>query len=322
MSNHSQQHHISSNAINKAEIIRQIEKFTEREVKWAAHNICCNGLVKQEEIGVNNVKQKLISILPVLDGHNLDFNQIQLPKIEFLISDEHFEWLENNYRAQLFTCLILIKNYKEADYSPYTDIYYGDKPLGFIYSFFDLNRRFICNSKNSFIVSNINNKIELIKIIKNKWLNIIKNNKYDPWVRESDHQRLEYIYKHLMRTSRLILVNSTITIPTNRYMDLILASLDTIGIEQLAIQDYEIPQAILDSRKVSIDKIKQGWSQKKYNDAGKTKRPYHLPLTKKSKERLEKMAALEQKSAATKLNELINSFYESKYIGQDGKDIY
>ena len=322
MSNHSQQQLISSNTTNRDEVRRQVKKFAEREVKWVAYNICCNGLVRQEEIKLNDIKNDLISLLPIIHNDKLNFNQIQQSKLEFLIPDEHFEWLKNDYRAQLFTCSILINNYQEAERSSFMDIYYGNEPLGFIYSFFDLSMRFISKSTRSFTVSNINNNVELIKIIKNKWFNLVKNNKYDIWVRKSDYQRLEYIYKHLERTSRLILVDSIITIDPNRRMDLILASLDTIGIEQLAIRYYEIPQSILDSRKISINKIKQAWSQKKYNDAGKIKRPYHLPLTKKSKERLEKMAALEQKSAATKLNELINSSYESKYIGQDGKDIY
>ena len=322
MSNHIQQQTISLNATNGAEVRRQIEKFTEREIKWVAHNICSDGLIRQEEIKLNDIKNELISLLPILHNDKLNFNQIQQSKLEFLIPDEHFEWLKNDYRAQLFTCSILINNYKEAERSSFMDIYYGNEPLGFIYSFFDLSMRFISKSTRSFTVSSINNKVELIKIIKNKWFNIVKNNKYDMWVRESEHQRLEYIYKHLKRTSRLILVNSSITIDPNRSMDLILASLDTMGIEQLAIRDYEISQSILDSRNLSINKIKQAWSQKKYHDAGKAKRPYHLPLTKESKERLEKMAMIENKQVANKLNELINLYYETEYINQDGKDIY
>jgi len=47
-----------------------------------------------------------------------------------------------------------------------------------------------------------------------------------------------------------------------------------------------------------------------------------LPLTKESKERLEKMAMIENKQVANKLNELINLYYETEYINQDGKDIY
>ena len=133
MSNHSQQQPISLNATNGAEVRRQIEKFTEREVKWVAHNICCDELVRQEEIKLNDIKNELISLLPILHNDKLNFNQIQQSKLEFLIPDEHFEWLKNDYRAQLFTCSILINNYKEAERSSFMDIYYGNETLGFIY---------------------------------------------------------------------------------------------------------------------------------------------------------------------------------------------
>ncbi len=57
-------------------------------------------------------------------------------------------------------------------------------------------------------------------------------------------------------------------------------------------------------------------------DAGKTKKPYHLPLTKNTKSRLTKMAQVQGLSETAMLETLINRSYELDYVNADGKDLY
>ena len=68
--------------------------------------------------------------------------------------------------------------------------------------------------------------------------------------------------------------------------------------------------------------MKRAWSQQKYRDAGKTKKPYHLPLTQQTQERLERMASIQNTTATLILDMLINSAYETDYVDRHGKDIY
>ena len=75
-------------------------------------------------------------------------------------------------------------------------------------------------------------------------------------------------------------------------------------------------------RTLFVDKMKRAWSQQKYRDAGKTKKPYHLPLTKNTKDRLEKMAQVKGLSETAMLDILINRSYEMEYVDIDGKDLY
>ena len=76
------------------------------------------------------------------------------------------------------------------------------------------------------------------------------------------------------------------------------------------------------SRNLFIDKMKRAWSQKKYRNAGKTKQPYHLPLTKHTKARLEKMAKVKGLSETALLDILINSEYQLKFLDVDGSELY
>ncbi|MEN8626392.1 hypothetical protein [Psychrobacter proteolyticus] len=311
----------SSNHANKNKIEQKLNEFTDRDLAWTANYICLHEPIGPKNISPNNVKSNLIDILQKLSNEKMTIDFIIEIKRHSIIADSYFDWLRNDYRAQVFTYSLLVKNYDGAHHD-YRDIFYTYDPLGYIYWLFDTQVKFYKIGKNATLVNDISDKQKLIQSIQRKWLSIIKNDKYTAWVNESDNEREDWIYKHLVRTSKILSTGSAIVIDHNKKTELILASLDAIGIEQLAIQDYEISQAIIDSRKISIDKIKRAWSQKKYNNAGKTKRPYHLPLTKISRERLKKMATIEKKSDTAKLNELINFFYESEYINPQGNDIF
>lgn len=322
MSNYQLPRYGSSYGVDTNKIEQKIKEFTDRDLACTANYICLHEPIGPTNIPPNNIKDSLINILPKLSNERMAIDFIIDMKRKLIIADSYFDWLRNDYRAQVFTYFLLVKSYG-GSHDEYRDIFYTYDPLGYIYWLFDTQMRFHKIGKNATSVNDISDKEKLIQSIQRKWLSIIKNDKYTAWVNESDNEREDWIYKHLVRTSKILSTDGAVTIDyNNKKSELILASLDTIGIEHLAIQDYELSQAIVDSRKISIDKIKRAWSQKKYNNAGKTKRPYHLPLTKISRERLKKMAAIEKKSDTAKLNELINLFYESKYMDQQGSDIF
>ena len=297
-----------------------IEGLTDRESRWAATHICNTEPLGPREILPTNIKEGLISALSSLANNGDKLAYIMNQRHSLIIPDEHFNWLENNYRAQLFTCFLLTQNYIVPHFD-FTDSYYRDDPLGFIYCYLDIQERLYSISKKLLPVNNIQDKIKLMNAIEKKWLNIIKNDKYTSWVEKSDSERMAWIYGHLSRTGRLLSIN-TVTIDHNNKLDLILASLDALHINHLAINDSEITSSVIAIRKVSFDKIKRAWSQKKYNNEGKTKKPYHLPLTKVTKDRLDKMALIEDVKPATILDRLINSAYVVNYVDEHGEDKY
>ena len=105
--------------------------------------------------------------------------------------------------------------------------------------------------------------------------------------------------------------------------DAVLASLDMIDYPIFAeLKNRNFRYEPTANKELIIDKMKRAWSQQKYRDAGNTKKPYHLPLTKKTKARLEKMAQVQGVSETAMLDILINRFYDLDYVDVNGKDLY
>lgn len=317
MSQHQSQYHEGSENPN---LRGSIEGLTDRESKWAATHICNIGPLSPRDISPTNIKEGLISALKILADGDSKLAYIMSKRHNFIVPDEHFNWLENSYRAQIFTCFFLTQNYRVPD-SVFADSYYRDDPLGTIYCCLDTQERLRSISGKALPVNNIHDKIKLLNTIEKKWLNIIENDKYTLWVEKSDSERIAWIYGHLSRTGRLLSID-TVTIDHNNKLDLILASLDALHINHLSINDHEIALSVIAIRKVSFDKIKRAWSQKKYTNAGKTKKPYHLPLTKVAKARLDKMASIEDVTPSIFLDNLINLAYEASYVNEHGEDKY
>ena len=317
MTQHQPQYHEGSENPN---LRGSIEGLTDRESKWAATHIYNIGPLSPRDISPTNIKEGLISALKILADGDGKLAYIMSKRHNFIVPDEHFNWLKNSYRAQIFTCFFLTQNYRVPD-SVFADSYYRDDPLGAIYCCLDTQERLRSISGKALPVNNIHDKIKLLNTIEKKWLNIIEHDKYTLWVEKSDSERIAWIYGHLSRTGRLLSIDA-VTIDHNNKLDLILASLDALHINHLSINDHEIALSVIAIRKVSFDKIKRAWSQKKYNNAGKTKKPYHLPLTKTTKSRLDKMALIEDVTPSSFLEKLINLAYESSYVDESGEDSY
>jgi len=67
-----------------------------------------------------------------------------------------------------------------------------------------------------------------------------------------------------------------------------------------------------------MNKLNKAWSQKKFRDKDKVKKPYHLPLTKKAKEELRKLSAFKDLSESDILEELIHQMFLKEMCDKDG----
>lgn len=59
----------------------------------------------------------------------------------------------------------------------------------------------------------------------------------------------------------------------------------------------------------TLNKINKAWSQKKFRDGNKVKKPYHIPLTKKAKEELAKLSDFKNLSESDILEKLIHQMF-------------
>jgi hypothetical protein len=71
-----------------------------------------------------------------------------------------------------------------------------------------------------------------------------------------------------------------------------------------------------------INLLKKAWQQKQFRDKGGLKKPYHLPLTKKTKSQLEQLAEKMNISETKTLEKLIENAYKNEMLDEKGKACY
>lgn len=164
---------------------------------------------------------------------------------------------------------------------------------------------------------------------KQSWLNKLKDcwvNFRTPaadlkWLKQDDEDQLLWAWNYLKEQSKKALflcpASSFLPPPANRkeYYNAILASLDAMTV----FDGFGQPNA---EKQVFIAKFKKAWSQRKFRAAGKTKKPYHLPLTIKAKSSLEKLALVKDCSESDILEELINREYVVICLDAQGNEKY
>lgn len=73
---------------------------------------------------------------------------------------------------------------------------------------------------------------------------------------------------------------------------------------------------------IEINTLKKAWQQKQFRDKGGLKKPYHLPLTKKTKSQLEALAEKMDISESKTLERLIEDAYNHEMLDNKGKTLY
>ena len=74
-------------------------------------------------------------------------------------------------------------------------------------------------------------------------------------------------------------------------------------------------------RQFFIEKMKKTWSQKKFRDAGKTKKPHHLPLTKTTITQLQKLTKLMNMKEHQIIELLVDEAFRNEVM-INGKEIF
>lgn len=71
-----------------------------------------------------------------------------------------------------------------------------------------------------------------------------------------------------------------------------------------------------------MNKINKAWSQKKFRDGNKVKKPYHIPLTKKAREELRDLSNFKELSEAVILEGLIHQMFLKEMCDEKGNSKY
>lgn len=142
-----------------------------------------------------------------------------------------------------------------------------------------------------------------------QWNSIKLPEKDIKWLNMNNSEQIEWACQYLIK-NRLILNNYYFLSTLASKYDIVLASLDSLSYSS-SPSDKEL----------FLLKMKKTWSQKKFRDSGKAKKPFHLPLTKHTQTRLEELSRIENVSISKIIERLVDLEYE-KYSNTKGKNLY
>ena len=252
---------------------------------------------KEELLKRTRKDDKIDTVISFIDN----LNTLYLEKYEL-------KWLEGNERAQIFVYNYLVENNM---ISPSRFGISRKKDIkDIVHNILNNLIKGLNNREN--VISDLDFKKDVVEVTQKVWHVLEANDNYSKWLKKAD---LDWVRNYLVEKNLYRYDVENYVGNNNRELRL-LASLDAIDIKQGQSYTHSPSKTII------IDKMKRAWSQQKYRDAGKTKKPYHLPLTKKTKARLEKMAEVEGLSETAMLDHLINMSYEIDYTDKNGKDLY
>lgn len=284
-----------------------IRSLTLRQIRWMQKYLASSKNTSFLSMGSNDPYEELIYQLSRQEDFKNLVTDAYLKMSYNLVPEQHFAWLINNLRGQIFTLNVL---FKDNNYD-YFDKNINNLMNG-IYQFFD-------NKENK---DNVESKILFLNDIEKRWFIVFNNENYSNWLSESDKDHIKWVKDYLLKAG----VCNNLIHDGASHKDIrshVLASLDIIDypVSNLGINNF-INFKSSDRKEIIIDKMKRAWSQQKYRDAGKTKKAYHLPLTKQTHNRLEKMAKIKGLSQTAMLDILINSEYQLRFLDRDGNELY
>lgn len=240
---------------------------------------------------------------------------------QYMVNENYFHWLYKNLRAQIFT-LIYIRNYHSFKLKLVNKSYENEGqgylfPIQFNHVNVDCNGEIINEvyevlDKNYITESPMtkSNKEELMDGVRALWSVINQECDYTEWVNESYEDKISWLEKYLKRKGYYIdTIKATSTLEQRKA--LCLASLDLMEFKSMVkgSHDYSKSREKADF----IDRMKRSWSQKVYRDSGRERKQYHLPLTKATKDKLSKMAGIDEMKQADILECIINDHYNNNY---------
>ena len=176
----------------------------------------------------------------------------------------------------------------------------------FVIEFIDSVRFFTANAKF---------KNQLVGELKNIWLESKTPSEETDWIEKDNKKQLEWAWNYLCSHEKNALWLKPVS--PKEYHDAILASLDI-----MTVLRWEVGYSKDAEKELFIQRFRKAWSQKKFRAEGKTKKPYHLPLTKKSKAALETLAQVRNQSENEVLESLINEAYVNTCLDATGREKY
>lgn len=287
---------------------KKIIPLSDREAVCLRNYLTYNLDRRFAELPIANLQKHLVTELFEYDDYIYFIDKGLLISGSSLVPEKNFQWLINDLRAQIFTINFLLR-----DKSIESDILnYGSSVMDSIYSYFDFLRL-------EFRQVPLDKKVDLLARAKTVWDAVCEKDKYSKWLKEDNVKQIEKVCDYLKKNNRYVDAN----IDNSNYSEIrsrVLASLDLIDILIYIPTSRNYKQS--DTKTLFIINMKNTWVQQKQRDEGKTKKPFHLPLTVSTHAKLKELARINNLSIPKQLEELITSAHKKIFFDDEGKRKY
>lgn len=267
--------------------------FTDREINWLWN---FNQLYMQYmQVYQSDYFTKRKIIFEIFDNpiNGNNFYQIAITnKDNFLINENDLKWAKDPHNEQLliFTINMLINLNK----------------LVFSNLFFTNNYDYFVDIVDKLILTKEIKNSQIIEI-RNIWSNLKYTKEHTNWIDIKNKDQINWAWDYLKKSYKLAILPLQPINEKQRY-DYIISSIDLMGF-----------LSSTEAKELFLIKIKKTWSQKKYRDSDKIKKPHHLPLTKNRHEQLKNLAEYFNKSIPDVLDFVIEKVYTECMTDTDGK---
>jgi len=154
------------------------------------------------------------------------------------------------------------------------------------------------------IIQQRKDKDDILNYFKSRYSYLINNKKnLNKYIENNDF--LIWAFNYLNKKDSFYLLGSPIN--HEEYKNYINEYFDSIFINNKLQYEKE------------IETLKKAWQQKQFRDQGKTKKEYHLPLTKQTKNELSSLAKFNNLSENSMLEKLIHQAYLTEMCDEKGK---
>lgn len=250
----------------------------------------------------NNIDHFKVIIKEWAVTTKISLNDLQSMAYLNALEDYHFDFLESGNERQISYFYKWSLNLSPiSTYTILPDIFTNDL---YIKSIVGFNSLFFQNTPNQ-----INKKIQLLYDFKNNWNQLLLNKKDILWLDKNDEIQIEWAYKYIKKIIYAGFIYFNPLDSTNPYT-YVINEIDALGLVS--------PE----KKQLFLDKMRRSWSQKKFRDEGKTKKPYHLPLTKEANKQLEFLSQILNKSTSQVLESIIRDKYQEYNDQKTGKNLY
>lgn len=269
---------IMINTGEQVSVPKGLESFNDREINWA-WKISNIDYGYGSALLTHQKRNQLFAFINNLTDKSNFIDNLINQKQNYLLDLKHFEWINRSDDRLLIFCINTF--YKNTNLFSQINTTHTNN-YDYFLDIFDSNN------------IDINSKFQFLNNIKNSWILNETPFKEIKWINKNNEIQIHWANEYLIKHSK----NAFIALPSNKtqnLFNLILASLDLMQNNA--------------NRTLFLLQMKKTWSQKKFRDSGKAKKPYHIPLTDDSHKKLSFLSEHLNKSIPHVLDFIINKVH-------------